>query len=61
VFQPVKKFVIPAQMPESSHRDVKICLAPRRVMPQRYRKVTIHGTGYRHLCRYDGAGRGSLL
>jgi hypothetical protein len=27
---------------ESGYRDVKLCLAPRSVMPQQYRKVTIH-------------------
>jgi hypothetical protein len=30
MFQPVTNNVIPAWMPESSHRDVKLYLAPRQ-------------------------------
>ena len=46
--------VVPAGMPESRHRDVKLSVG--NPAPIRYRhnfQVTVHGTGYRHPCRYD--------
>ena len=45
--------VILAGMPESSHMDVKVRQHQIPLYNGRSLKATVHGTGYRHPCRYD--------
>jgi len=45
----IKIAVIPAWMPESSHRDVNLRMTQAVVQAACY----LHGTGYRRPCRYD--------
>ena len=49
--------VIPAWMPESSHKDVNLGVAIKPFFKHlRNRHVTVRGTGFRHPCRNDGNG-----
>ncbi len=41
---------------ESSHMDVKVQRPSVPLNNARDLKVTLHGAGYRHPCRYDGSG-----